>query len=64
MKLLGSIAKAVVGAVVLTPIALVQDVATLGGAVNEGYWRNGQRTYTSKRLSDVVRSLEEIGDDD
>jgi hypothetical protein len=64
MKLFGPIAKAIVGTVVLTPIALVQDVATLGGTINEGYFRNGERVYTHKRLAEVVRSLEEIGDDD
>lgn len=64
MKLFGPIAKAIVGTAVLTPVALVQDIATLGGTVNEGWWSNGHRTYTHKRLADVVRSLEEIGDDD
>lgn len=34
------------------PIALIQDIATLGGAVNEGWFSNGRCTYTTKVLRD------------
>jgi hypothetical protein len=34
------------------PIAVLQDVATLGGTVNDGYWRNGKCSYTTKVLRD------------
>jgi hypothetical protein len=31
-------------------IALLKDAVTLGGAVNDGYFANGRKTYTSKAL--------------
>lgn len=34
-------------------IAPIQDFATLGGTVNDGYWRNGKRSYTTKAIRDL-----------
>ena len=45
--------KAVVGAVVETPVALVADVVTLGGALTDR-----EEPYTVSSLSKVVDNLE------
>lgn len=44
--------------VITTPIDVVKDVATLGGALN-----GEQETYTSKRLKRLGRDLEEVRDE-
>jgi hypothetical protein len=31
-------------------VAILTDIATLGGAVNDGYFANGKRTYTQKEM--------------
>lgn len=60
MKMLSQLVRATVQ-VALTPVAIVQDMVTLGGVVNDGYFKNGQRTYTGKRLADALEAVEEIG---
>lgn len=35
------------------PISLLQDIATLGGAVNDGWFKNGKCTYITKNLRDA-----------
>ena len=50
---IGSLAKAVVGVVVETPIALVADVVTLGGSLTDR-----REPYTASALSDVMSNLE------
>lgn len=46
---LGSLVKATVGVVVATPVAVVADVVTLGGALTDR-----REPYTATALSDVV----------
>lgn len=52
--ILSGITKAVVGVVVETPVAIVADVLTLGGSVNDK--RGG--TYTGDALSKVMDNVE------
>lgn len=40
------------------PFTIIADVATLGGAVNDGHYRNGNRSYTGKLLHDVKEEIE------
>ncbi len=35
------------------PVAMIKDIATLGGAINDGYWSNGNRTYTGRIFKDI-----------
>ena len=35
---------------------VVADVVSLGGAVNDGWFKNGRRTYTTKALHGVARA--------
>ena len=30
--------------------SIIADCVTLGGMVNDGWWRNGHRSYTHKEL--------------
>ncbi|MBS3945297.1 MAG: hypothetical protein KGZ42_07360 [Melioribacter sp.] len=39
------------------PIAMIKDVATLGGAVNDGNYRNGNRTYTGKVFHEIGQEI-------
>ena len=52
--MLGSLTKAVVGVVVETPIAIVADAVTLGGAIN-----GKDEPYTATALKKVVTNVEE-----
>lgn len=49
----GNLLKAVVGVVVETPIAVVADVVTLGGALTDK-----EKTYTGKALEKVVDNVQ------
>lgn len=49
---LGSLVKATVGVVVATPVAVVADMVTLGGALTDK-----REPYTAKALSDVVANV-------
>lgn len=49
----GNLLKAVVGVVVETPVALVADVVTLGGALNDK-----DRPYTAEAIRKIVRNIE------
>lgn len=49
---LKSLVKATVGVVVATPVAVVADVVTLGGALTEK-----REPYTATALSDVVANV-------
>lgn len=51
--MLESLAKAAVGVVVQTPVALIADAVTLGGTLTD---RN--ESYTSQAVSDVVKNLD------
>lgn len=35
-------------------IAVIADIITLGGAVNEGYFKNGNRTYSAKAIKETI----------
>ena len=52
--MLGSLLKAAVGVVIETPVAVVADVITLGGAINDK-----RKPYTAEALSKVVKNLED-----
>jgi UDP-N-acetylglucosamine enolpyruvyl transferase len=45
------------------PVAVIKDVATLGGAVNDGYFRNRGYTYTGKKLKEIGEDIEEAKDE-
>lgn len=55
--ILGGLTKAVVGLVVETPIALVKDAATLGGALTEK-----DEPYTITALSKVADNVSKATD--
>lgn len=48
----GSLFKAVIGVVVETPVAIVKDVATLGGALTDE-----DQPYTAQALEKVSKNL-------
>lgn len=52
--MLGNLLKAVVGVVVETPVAIVADVVTLGGAINDK-----RQPYTATALEKVVKNIED-----
>jgi len=52
--LISNLAKATVGAVIETPISLVADVVTLGGALTDK-----ETPYTVAAVSKVVKNIEE-----
>lgn len=52
--LIGNLTKAVVGAVVETPLAVVADVVTLGGALTDT-----KEPYTATAISKVVKNVQE-----
>lgn len=39
------------------PFAVAADVVTMGGAVNDGIYKNGGRTYTDKVLNDTAKGV-------
>jgi len=51
--MLGDITKAVVGVAIETPVALVADVVTMGGAINER-----PEPYTASAIKNVVKNIE------
>lgn len=51
--MIGKLAKATVGVVVETPVAVVADVVTLGGALNDR-----KEPYTATALSKVVKNVQ------
>lgn len=53
IDMLTNLTKAVVGAVVQTPVAVVADVVTLGGALTDK-----PQPYTAEAVSNVVDNLE------
>lgn len=55
--ILGSLAKAAVGVVVETPLAMAADVVTLGGALNDK-----REPYTATALKRVVENVENAVD--
>lgn len=52
--ILSSLTKAVVGVVVETPLAVVADVVTLGGALTDK-----KDTYTETALSKVLKNVDD-----
>jgi len=52
--MIGSLTKAVVGAVVETPVAVVADTVTLGGTLTDK-----KKSYTEESLSKVVKNLQD-----
>lgn len=52
--MIGNLTKAVVGAVVETPVAVVADVVTLGGSLNDK-----QESYTATALGKMVKNVQE-----
>ena len=50
--ILGDLTKAVVGVVVETPIAIVKDVATLGGSITDT-----KQPYTVSALEKVAKNV-------
>jgi hypothetical protein len=55
--MLESLTKAVVGVVVETPIAVVKDVVTMGGALTDE-----DEPYTSQSLKKVVKNVSDATD--
>lgn len=53
LGILGNLTKAVVGVVVETPIAVVADVVTLGGALTDK-----DQPYTATALEKVMENVE------
>ena len=53
MKMLGNLFKAVVGTVIETPIAIVSDVITLGGALTDQ-----EKPYTAQAVEKVVDNIQ------
>lgn len=51
-NLLGKLTKAVVGVVVETPVAVIADVVTLGGSLNDK-----DEPYTATALKKVVKNV-------
>lgn len=62
MSVFGKLFKATIDTVSI-PIAIIKDVATLGGVANDGYFRNGEHTYTGKKLKDIGEDIEEAKDE-
>lgn len=58
MSVIGKLFKAVIDTLQL-PVAIAKDVITLGGSVNDGHFRNGNRTYTMKKLDEIGQDIEE-----
>jgi hypothetical protein len=56
---LKSLGKAAIGLAIETPIALVKDVVTLGGAITDQ-----SEPYTIKSLKRVVKNVEDAADPD
>jgi hypothetical protein len=52
--MLTSLAKATVGVVVSTPLAVVADIVTVGGLVTEE-----KKPYTAQALGDVAKNLKD-----
>lgn len=52
--MLGSLTKAVVGVVVETPIAIVADVVTMGGAINDK-----REPYTATAVKRIMDNVED-----
>lgn len=52
--MLGSLAKAVVGVVIATPVAIVADVVTLGGSLTDE-----EVPYTVSALRDVKGNIDD-----
>lgn len=46
------------GKIIKLPFAIIKDMATLGGAINDGYFQNGNRSYTGKIISDINNEIE------
>lgn len=57
LGMLTSLTKAVVAAAVETPVAVVADVVTMGGALTDR-----DEPYTAKALSNVVQNIEDAAD--
>lgn len=57
--MLNSLAKAVVGVVIETPVAVVKDVATLGGSITR---EPHEGTYTMDSLKKVVDNISDATD--
>ena len=53
-NMLGSLTKAVVGAVVETPVAVIADTVTMGGTLTDK-----KKSYTEESLSKVVKNLQD-----
>ena len=62
MSVIGKLVKAGLDTIAL-PVAVTKDILTLGGAVNDGHYRNGNRTYTGKKLRDIGEDIEEAKDE-
>ena len=52
--MLGNLLKATIGLVIETPIAVVADALTLGGAIN-----GREESYTSESLGKVIDNISE-----
>lgn len=59
MGIFSSLTKAVVGAVIETPVALVADVVTMGGAMNER-----DEPYTASAVRKIVQNIEDATEGD
>lgn len=52
-NMIGSLAKAVVGVVVQTPVAIVADAVTMGGLLTDK-----KQSYTASALGQVQKNIE------
>jgi hypothetical protein len=57
INMFGNLLKAVVGVVIETPIAIVSDIATMGGVLTDK-----REPYTSSALKKVVRNVQDSTD--
>lgn len=57
--ILGSLAKAVVGVVVETPVSVVADIVTLGGSLTDK-----REPYTATAIKRVVENIEDATNPD
>ena len=57
LNMLGSLTKAAVGAVVVTPVAVVADAITLGGSLTDK-----DEPYTATAVRGVVKNVFEAAD--
>ena len=59
MSVFEKLSKAIIGLAIETPIAIIKDVATMGGACTETY-----EPYTATAVKKVIKNIETLTDDE